>query len=307
MESAGKKLNEARLKKNLSIQEVAHHTRMRPDRITDLENDNYSNFPNLAYARSFLVLYAKYLGVDISEFSGSFANLSRIGIADYEYLNNAAANNPGPASSRRRTERSRLPWVFLLSVLALGLLGFYAVVTFQRLGNDFATDEKEADKAFVPSPTPVPMAGIEAPTPAPTPAEPTPEPTPEPIPADSPAEMPAEAVTEPAAALPTEMVPEEMTEVRRAEPVTASDAVEPTPTPAPVLHKVTVKALKKTRVVVRRDGPEGELLHEGTLSSKSAALSFEAPKLWLRLENPSAVKVSKNGEAVKATSNLVIE
>ena len=47
--SAGKKLCDARLARRLSIDEAAHATKMRPDKILALENDDYSRFGGTAY------------------------------------------------------------------------------------------------------------------------------------------------------------------------------------------------------------------------------------------------------------------
>src|ERR1700722_15638935 len=67
VESVGRKLQQARLARKLEIEDVAERTKIRPDRIIDLEADEYSHFPNLTYAKSFLVKYASFLGRDIQE------------------------------------------------------------------------------------------------------------------------------------------------------------------------------------------------------------------------------------------------
>ena len=53
VESVGRKLQQARLAQKLEIEDVAERTKIRPDRIIDLEADEYSHFPNLTYAKSF--------------------------------------------------------------------------------------------------------------------------------------------------------------------------------------------------------------------------------------------------------------
>ena len=58
---------ESRLARKLGIEDVAEQTKIRPDRIIDLEADEYSHFPNLTYAKSFLAKYASFLGRDIQE------------------------------------------------------------------------------------------------------------------------------------------------------------------------------------------------------------------------------------------------
>ncbi len=62
VESVGRILQQARLARKLEIEDVAERTKIRPDRLIDLEADEYSHFPNLTYAKSFLAKYARFLG-----------------------------------------------------------------------------------------------------------------------------------------------------------------------------------------------------------------------------------------------------
>ena len=49
-----KDLARARLARGLTIDEAAHETKVRPDKIVALESDDYSRFANNAYAKGFL-------------------------------------------------------------------------------------------------------------------------------------------------------------------------------------------------------------------------------------------------------------
>ena len=86
VESVGRKLQQARLARKLEIEDVAERTKIRPDRIIDLEADEYSHFPNLTYAKSFLAKYARFLGVDIQEELDRFQISPAISMGDYQYL-----------------------------------------------------------------------------------------------------------------------------------------------------------------------------------------------------------------------------
>ncbi len=95
VESVGRKLQQARLARKLEIEDVAEKTKIRPDRIIDLEADEYAHFPNLTYAKSFLAKYARFLGVDIQEELEKFQISARpISMGDYQYLSSVA----GPES-----------------------------------------------------------------------------------------------------------------------------------------------------------------------------------------------------------------
>jgi cytoskeletal protein RodZ len=63
-DSIGKKLKDARIGRGSSVSDVCHATRITEAQILGLEADDYSVFPSVAYARSFLGLYSTFLGVD---------------------------------------------------------------------------------------------------------------------------------------------------------------------------------------------------------------------------------------------------
>ncbi len=132
--SAGKKLQQARLSKQLSIEEASRVTRIRPDKLLDLEEDNYSNFPSMSYAKGFLLLYARFLGVDVHEFADSLHAPNPVSSDDYEYLN-AASTGPQPPASRRpyhfapRRERTILPIIVFAFLAGAIILVIYLVVS----------------------------------------------------------------------------------------------------------------------------------------------------------------------------------
>ncbi len=66
-ESIGKQLRQARLKRGLTVEDIAHETRIQQDKLRSLEEDDYSTFPSPTYARSFLSIYSEFLEVDASE------------------------------------------------------------------------------------------------------------------------------------------------------------------------------------------------------------------------------------------------
>src|SRR5476649_1586850 len=64
MKSVGKQLQEARLAKNWTPELAARETKIKVDRLRDLEGDDYSHFNNATYARGFVRTYARALGLD---------------------------------------------------------------------------------------------------------------------------------------------------------------------------------------------------------------------------------------------------
>ncbi len=64
MKSVGKQLQDARLSKNWTPELAARETKIKADRIRDLEADDYTHFTSPAYARGFVRTYARSLGLD---------------------------------------------------------------------------------------------------------------------------------------------------------------------------------------------------------------------------------------------------
>lgn len=257
--SVGKALSEARLQKKLSVEEVGRATKMRPDRILDLERDDYTRFPSLAYARSFLLLYAKFLKVDISKFHTMEIG-NPAGVGDYQYLQNERGVD-SLRFTRQSDERLKNPrwfraFVVFFAMVVVGALCAYFYLSLLRLPFD-EIKRQAGDRAALgtpepssrprpaaqPSPRPpkaIPVTpGLEAaPALSPTPllggtatgtasASGTNSAPPRAIPLDAPSPTPAVSEPEP--------------EVRRAEPVppkptpeeTPDDTFSDTPTPTP--------------------------------------------------------------------------
>jgi cytoskeletal protein RodZ len=68
IEGLGKKFQEAREARNLTLDEAARMTKIRPARLAEIEADDFSQFPSLAYAKGFLLIYGKFLDVDVTPY-----------------------------------------------------------------------------------------------------------------------------------------------------------------------------------------------------------------------------------------------
>ncbi|MEM7013466.1 MAG: helix-turn-helix transcriptional regulator, partial [Verrucomicrobiota bacterium] len=88
--SIGKQLKEARMKQGLTTEDIAHETRISDAHLRQLEEDDYSKFPNPTYARSFLGIYSEFLEVDaenvIEAMHGPKNGKSKGGEFDRDYL-----------------------------------------------------------------------------------------------------------------------------------------------------------------------------------------------------------------------------
>src|ERR671922_1182173 len=91
IEGLGKKFQEARLSRGLTLDEAARITKIRPSRLAEIEADDFSNFPSLAYAKGFLQIYGKFLEIDVSPYLDAFETSGHITVDGYSYLQDAPA------------------------------------------------------------------------------------------------------------------------------------------------------------------------------------------------------------------------
>src|SRR3954470_12251448 len=229
MEGLGKKLKEARLARNLTLDEAGRLTKIRPGRLEEIENEDFSQFASLAYAKGFLLIYGKFLEVDVSPYLEAFETSEHVTVDGYVYLQDAPEPMPSrPVVVRRPRssgERASL-WPFVIGVLVL-VIGFTvmkSLLQVQRLkprpsptpGAMPVATATASDKVIAPHALPVESV---APPPATDVSTPPPTPAPTVAPATTPA-VPSAPSSEP--------------EVRRAEPVHPDEvAKQPSVTPRP--------------------------------------------------------------------------
>lgn len=97
-------LKAAREQRGLSLADAAHETRIPAIRLAQMEEGNFAAFGNMAYARSFVQLYSRFLGVDASAFVSQLPKPQLGGAADYRYLTASL----GPWVEDKKTVRHRV-------------------------------------------------------------------------------------------------------------------------------------------------------------------------------------------------------
>src|ERR1041384_8486460 len=102
IEGLGKKFQEARLARGLTLDEAARMTKIRPSRLAEIEADDFSQFPSLAYAKGFLQIYGKFLDVDVTPYLDVFETSREVTVDGYSYLQ----NQPAPKPKRVRPTRA---------------------------------------------------------------------------------------------------------------------------------------------------------------------------------------------------------
>src|ERR1051325_1988774 len=102
IEGLGKKFQEARLARGRTLDEAARMTKIRPSRLAEIEADDFSQFPSLAYAKGFLQIYGKFLDVDVAPYLEAFETSEHVTIDGYSYLQEERPPTPTRAPVVRR-------------------------------------------------------------------------------------------------------------------------------------------------------------------------------------------------------------
>lgn len=116
----GKQLLRARESRGISLEEASHATRIRKEMIQALEADNMDAFANRAYAKNFLLLYGRYLGLDVKSVAAEIDTGMHVTVENYQYLTHANETTDGPARPGDFARPHRLPsWGPVLAVCAV--------------------------------------------------------------------------------------------------------------------------------------------------------------------------------------------
>jgi cytoskeleton protein RodZ len=131
--SLGARFAAAREKRGLSIEQVASETRIRAQRLREIERDDYSQFSHPSYARMYVIDYAKYLGMPISRIRRLLPDAGVCGGDGYQYLEETACDYMRtnlPSGRRKRL----LPKLAIASLFVLfGLAGFKLWITWRDI------------------------------------------------------------------------------------------------------------------------------------------------------------------------------
>jgi cytoskeletal protein RodZ len=310
MEALGEKFKKARSARNLTIDEAARMTKIRPSKLAEIEAEDFSQFPSLAYAKGFVQIYGKFLNVDVSPYLEAFETSEHMTVDGYSYLQ----DNPVPPPRRTEVVRkaapsgnksSLLPLVIGVVILIAGFSLLKLMMDIRRIKPTTPRDAQAlAQATATPQAAPAATGQIAAPralaadsTPAPTaPIVAAGAPPPAAAPAAAPIGTPALA-----AAPPTAPTPEEEPEIRRAEPVRPEDlakaqaAADDTTIPA-APNRFDIRPLKKTfvRVVVDNGGPS----LQRWIDVSEGPVQFRGRQIAVKLLDPAAVEIRKNGKVI---------
>jgi cytoskeleton protein RodZ len=302
IEGLGKKFQEARLARNLTIDEAARMTKIRPARLAEIEADDFSQFPSLAYAKGFLLIYGKFLDVDVTPYLDAFEDSERVTVDGYSYLQENRPEKPvsAPVIRRRRPtttshERiSPMPLIFGVLVLVIGFSVMKLILNVQRL----APGKGESTAQVSPSASPVPSPKVGQPgateaSPGAIASAPTVAPS---------ASVGPTVVRKAVAAAPA--APSEP-EVRKAKPVRPEDLAQAppqtnsSPSESGEQNRVAIRPIKRTYVRVTVGDKDGSPAFERWVSPADGPVEFRGKHVSIRVLDPDAVQITKNGKALE--------
>jgi cytoskeleton protein RodZ len=296
IEGLGKKFQEARRARNLTLDEAARMTKIRPARLAEIEADDFSQFPSLAYAKGFLLIYGKFLDVDVTPYLDAFEDSERVTVDGYSYLQENRPEKPvsapvvprRPAAVGRGYRVSPMPLIVGIAVLVIGFLLMKLVLNVQRL----APAPGQSTAQVSPSAAPVSPAPTQA-SAGNVAAAQSVAPTVSPV-----------ATIAPSAFAATSLMPAEP-EVRRAKPVTREDLAKAQETPntssaeSGDQNRVAIRPLKRTYVRVTVGDENGKPAFERWVSPTDGAVEFSGKHVSIRVLDPEAVTITKNGKALE--------
>ena len=227
----GNTLREARVRRNLTLQQVEEDTKIRVRYVQAMENEDFDVMPGATYVRGFLRTYSEYLALDPEVIVGEYRSRG-IKTGEIQEPFGGVSMLGAPRSHRGR---NTVVFVAVICLLVLGVIWILGRGTETR------------------SPTKPGALGIVSPSPSPSP----------------------------------------------------SASAKPQKTNPPVVQgelRITVPE-GESWLEVRRDGSTGTVLFSGTVNQGKTRV-FVGDVLWLRLGNPSAVRLRVEGRKIAPSDSV---
>jgi cytoskeletal protein RodZ len=316
-QTAGNRLRQARLSKKLDVDQVSEATKIRPERIIDLERDDYTQFPNLAYARGFLFKYAQYLGVNVDQELEHFRINPSVSLSEYQYLNSNAPKFAFDARSPVVARELKVPTWIVVTLVLIVLVGIPAIgfwtFNVSRLAktgiaapnSQTSTSDQPASASesaslvstvkvtedLLANATPTrassgqPSASASPPKPFATPSM-------------------SSSLTTAVTAASQSAFQSQAPEVRRALPVSPASQA---PSPQGVQdRKLEVHARHQTWIKVIRDKEHSTPVFDGFTGPADQPIVIQGKRFWLKVTNHEAVDVFENGRPIQSSSNDIV-
>ncbi|MFA7344524.1 MAG: helix-turn-helix transcriptional regulator [Terrimicrobiaceae bacterium] len=155
----GARLGEARVRAGIPLEKAAKDTRIRVQRLREIEADDFSGFTHPTYSRLFLLDYAEYLGISADEIRPLLPDRAGSAGGGFQYINALSRDPLSPVASMRQ-KRPSLLRIFsvaaaLLLLAAGGLFVYSTIKKIERVAGSSPLSGKSTAKqpAAAPSAT----------------------------------------------------------------------------------------------------------------------------------------------------------
>ncbi len=338
----GKHLQKARTDRGLSIEQAAAGVKIRSTFLRALEASDLTKFANAAYAKSFLLMYGRYLGVDVKNIAVQIDTTTQMKVEGYQYLTNRAAAQPKTkadpeltfsAAPEPKSSGSWLPLLVLGGTLLVALIVFVIWQNVNRLGDA----QPPAARKSSPPPAGTAVEPVtQASTPKPAapavnvaPPEVSPPPAPDPVPPRPKVISMPEAATNPPGEIPRARPISPVAKIAASDSESLADLSPPRPriissgsaTPPPAAPPViaeeeggalaadpntTILEPKRKSWVIIRTGPGGQTLFEDYLYPGAKPMRLPKGRYFIELREADAVEITRDGQRIGYSSPGVL-
>jgi cytoskeleton protein RodZ len=119
----GNTLREARVRRNLTLQQVEEDTKIRVKYVQAMENEDWDVMPGVTYVKGFLRTYSTYLGLDPEVIIGEFRSRGMVPSAEHHEPFGGSSVIGKPRSHRGRNTIVVVAVVCLLALAVIYALG----------------------------------------------------------------------------------------------------------------------------------------------------------------------------------------
>ncbi len=143
----GNTLREARVRRNLTLQQVEEDTKIRVKYVQAMENEDWDLMPGVTYVKGFLRTYSTYLGLDPEVIIGEYRSRGMVPSAEH--------HEPFGGSSvigKPRSHRGRNTIVIIAIVCLVALAAIYALGMMNA--DDDSEPQTKPDALGITSPSP---------------------------------------------------------------------------------------------------------------------------------------------------------
>ena len=139
--SFGAMLQQARKSKQVSLDDVSSELFILKRHLLALENENFTDLPQAAFARGFAINYAKYLGLDPIKIATSFDAAYPNELKPHTISNVESPLRPMGTLNRDSKSRIRFNPMLILAVIGLIILIIFLFKMVTNVSNDDSQDD----------------------------------------------------------------------------------------------------------------------------------------------------------------------